>query len=123
MITTRKKQTSRGGYDTAIVLKWFAEHGLFPVAEHRFDEERKWRFDFAFPDALVALECEGGVWTGGRHTRGAGFLKDVEKYNRAALLGWRILRTTPNELCMTETIQMLKQAVKPSLNGGTSLRG
>lgn len=63
-----------------------------PVREYRFAPDRKWRFDFAWPDEKLAVEVEGGVWSGGRHTRGAGFLKDAEKYNRAALMGWRVLR-------------------------------
>ncbi|NIV32688.1 MAG: hypothetical protein GWN58_25550, partial [Anaerolineae bacterium] len=32
---------------------------------------------------------------GGRHTRGDGFAKDIEKYNEALLLGWRVLKATP----------------------------
>ena len=32
-----------------------------PVAEHRFHETRRWRFDFAWPDHRVALEIAGGV--------------------------------------------------------------
>ncbi|MCC6475013.1 MAG: hypothetical protein IT514_14870, partial [Burkholderiales bacterium] len=51
-----------------------------PVAEHRFHETRRWRFDWAWPDHRVAIEIEGGVWTAGRHTRGQGFLADIEKY-------------------------------------------
>ena len=78
-----------------------------PVAEHRFCE-RRWRFDFAWPAQMIALEVEGGVWTGGRHTRGAGFLKDLEKYNAAAALGWRVIRCTPSTLCNTDTIELLK---------------
>lgn len=65
-----------------------------PEREHRFHPTRKWRMDFAWPDAKVAAEIEGGVWTGGRHTRGSGFTADAEKYNEAALLGWRVLRFT-----------------------------
>ena len=111
-MTHRKKASSGGKYNTEVILKWFAEHGLFPVAEYRFDDTRKWRFDFAFTDARVALEVEGGVWTGGRHTRGSGFVKDIEKYNRAAELGWRIVRTTPSELGMQETIDLLKKVTR-----------
>jgi hypothetical protein len=66
-----------------------------PVQEYRFAAPRRWRFDYAWPDRLVALEVEGGIWTGGRHTRGAGFEKDIHKYNAAALVGWRLFRTTP----------------------------
>ena len=50
-----------------------------PVAEHRFAPPRRWRFDWAWPDHMLALEIEGAVWTGGRHTRGAGYLRDMEK--------------------------------------------
>ena len=78
-----------------------------PVAEHRFCE-RRWRFDWAWPAQKIALEVEGGIWTGGRHTRGEGFVKDMEKYNAAAALGWRVLRCTPSTLCKTDTIELLK---------------
>lgn len=63
-----------------------------PVREYRFAPDRKWRFDFAWPDRKLAVEVEGGVYSGGRHTRGSGYIKDLEKYNRAAVLGWCVLR-------------------------------
>jgi very-short-patch-repair endonuclease len=63
-----------------------------PHPEYRFHEQRKFRFDWAWPDRKVALEEDGGVWTRGRHTRGAGFLRDMEKLNLAVELGWRVLR-------------------------------
>lgn len=63
-----------------------------PVREHGFHPTRLWRFDFAWPERKVAVEVEGGIWTRGRHTRGAGFIGDCEKYNEAARLGWRVFR-------------------------------
>ena len=68
-----------------------------PVAEHRFCE-RRWRFDFAFIGEKVAVEIEGGVWTGGRHVRGKGYTNDMEKLNRAAAMGWTVLRFTPDQV-------------------------
>lgn len=65
-----------------------------PVREYRFYSDRLWRFDFAYPDRKIAIEVEGGTWTGGRHTRGRGFEGDCEKYNTAELLGWRVFRFT-----------------------------
>lgn len=88
-----------------------ADLGVECVKEFRFHPERKWRFDYALPAHKIALEVEGGVWTQGRHTRGQGFLGDVEKYNAAALLGWRVFRTTPSALYSRATIEMLREAV------------
>tara|TARA_R100001086_G_scaffold192604_2_gene109841 strand:- start:1266 stop:1586 length:321 start_codon:yes stop_codon:yes gene_type:complete len=69
-----------------------------PVAEFRFAAPRRWRFDWAWPEDMLALEIDGGVWTRGRHTRGAGFLRDIEKLNTAAINGWSVLRTTPDKV-------------------------
>lgn len=85
-------------------LAYFALFGL-PKAEKewRFHPERKWRFDYAWPDKKIAVEVEGGVWSGGRHTRGAGFIKDMEKYNTATVMGWKILRCQPSDLSIRKT--------------------
>lgn len=79
------------------------------VSEHRFDPDRKWRFDYAIPDHMIAIEVEGGVWTNGRHTRGLGYLKDMEKYNRAIQLGWRLIRVTPEDLVTADTMKMINE--------------
>lgn len=84
--------------------------GVTCVKEHRFHPVRKWRFDYAIPEHKIALEVEGGVWTAGRHTRPQGFLGDIEKYNTATLMGWKVLRTTPDELYGLKTIEMIKNA-------------
>lgn len=99
-------------YQPAIVAKWFDEHGLAATPEYRFDSFRKWRFDFAFLDGKVALEVQGGLFTGGRHTRGAALLKEQEKLNAAAVQGWRILYCVPQELCMQETVDMIRAALR-----------
>ena len=55
---------------------------------------KDWRWDFAWPDQKLAVECEGGVYSRGRHVRGRGFEEDCRKYNAAVTLGWRLLRFT-----------------------------
>ena len=66
-----------------------------PEREYRFAEGRKWAFDFAFPEQMVAIEIEGGTASGkSRHSRGEGFEKDCEKYNAATRLGWKVYRYT-----------------------------
>lgn len=65
-----------------------------PVQHHRFCKGRKWEFDFCYPDILIAFECEGGIFRkgGGAHSSGKAILRDIEKYNAATLLGWRVFR-------------------------------
>ena len=72
--------------------------------EYRFFPKRKWRVDFAIPEIKLAIECEGGVFTNGRHNRASGFIKDIEKYNKLNELNWRLLRYSINEFKKPEKI-------------------
>ena len=81
------------------------------VKEHQFHPKRRWRFDYAIIEHKIAIEVEGGVWTGGRHTRPQGFLGDIEKYNTATLMGWRVFRVTPDNLYKLSTLNLIKQAI------------
>lgn len=62
------------------------------VAEHKFHEERKWRFDIAIPSLKIAIEYEGIMSRKSRHTTITGYSKDCDKYNAATIAGWRVLR-------------------------------
>lgn len=81
------------------------------VKEFKFHPTRKWRFDYAIPEHKIAIEVEGGVWTGGRHISPKGFLNDMEKYNSATLMGWRVFRTIPDQLHTNATLQLLREAI------------
>ncbi len=78
-----------------------------PVREYRFHPARRWRLDYAWPDFRLAVEIEGGVWINGRHTRGRGFLGDLEKYNELAMAGWSLLRFTPKQVKDGTAIQTI----------------
>lgn len=67
-----------------------------PVREYRFNEQRKWRLDFAWPAAKLACEVDGGTgpWLRGRHVRPEGYENDCEKFNALMVEGWRCLRFT-----------------------------
>jgi len=88
--------TGRSEIEAAFAFGWRARVGELgitvkgPEREYRFDLMRRWRFDFAWPVEKVAVECDGGQWLerGGRHARD----HDREKLNRAAVMGWRVLR-------------------------------
>ena len=80
-----------------------------PEKEFRFHATRRWRFDWAFIANMLAVEQDGGVWVQGRHSRGAGQIKDMEKLNEASILGWRILRFTPKQVEKGEAALMIKR--------------
>lgn len=106
--------------------------------EYQFHPTRRWRFDFADPQAKIAVECEGGVYgfkcpkcggtgaggqckscrgTGkafGRHSRATGLENDAEKYNRAAIMGWRVLRFTTRQLKQQplQCVELIQEALK-----------
>ena len=60
--------------------------------EFRFHSTRRWRADFHLIGRQLLIEVEGGVWSQGRHTRGKGYMGDMEKYNEATALGYQIIR-------------------------------
>ncbi|MEI4974427.1 hypothetical protein U1437_09000 [Aeromonas caviae] len=69
-----------------------------PATELLFHPKRKWRFDYAWEEQKLALEVHGGIHSGGRHTRGRGFVEDRAKMNEATLLGWTVLEVTPEHI-------------------------
>lgn len=79
--------------------------------EFYFSPDRQWRFDYCIPQHMIFIEVEGGVWTGGRHTRPQGFLNDAEKYNSATALGWKMIRVTPPTLLSESTINLIKKTI------------
>lgn len=99
---------------TDLFCKMCVAQGLpRPQAEYRFHPARKWRLDWAFErdGKKVALEMEGVSKTGAsRHQAIGGFLKDMEKYNEAALAGWLVLRCTVRQFETGEVFALLKRA-------------
>lgn len=113
----RARSTRRAIGWERILARLVVEAGLpRPTLEHPFSKElgRKHRFDLAWPERMLALEIDGGVWLagGGRHNRGSGFLKDQEKFNLAAQLGWRVLRCTPSDVSQGRALQLLRESLR-----------
>lgn len=78
--------------------------------EYLFSPSRKWRIDFAWPDKYLAVEIEGGTWSNhSRHTRGSGYLKDIEKYNMLTLCGFHLLRFIPKQIQNGEALGIIEQ--------------
>lgn len=89
--------------DYSLIFKIISQElGIEIVPEFKFHPTRKWRFDFAIPASKIAIEVEGGLWLGGRHNRPASMILDFEKYNEAAMCGWRLLKYTPQQLAVNK---------------------
>lgn len=115
---TLTNQQKKESGSVRLVLDFWASEGVpRPFTELRFHRDRKWRFDFAWPDLAflcggVYLEVQGGLFTQGRHTRGPALLKEYEKINAATELHWRPLFCTPKELLTVALTRRIKRALR-----------
>lgn len=82
------------------------------ICEYKFDSKRKWRFDFCLPKNKLAIECEGGTYSGGRHVTGKGYAKDCEKYNAASAQGWTVFRFTSDMIKSGKAILFVQDFLK-----------
>lgn len=64
------------------------------VTEYKFLTDRRFRFDWYMPKFRTGIEYEGIVAGKSRHTTLKGYTNDAEKYNLAALNGFKVLRYT-----------------------------
>lgn len=89
------RQPQIPGAAPLLLEKHLEELGLKFVKEFSFALPRKWRFDYLLTSAKgwkCAIEIEGGIWTNGAHVRGKHYESDMEKYNSAAVAGYKVLR-------------------------------
>jgi very-short-patch-repair endonuclease len=114
------KFSNRSRWEDLLLFQIKAMKLPLPVSEHKFHPERKWRFDLAYVDKLLAIEIEGGIWNMGRHVRPSGFINDIEKYNAATLLGWRVLRFDPKKIQNGDAVALLNQVLSKG-NGKPAL--
>lgn len=99
---------------TAAFLARLAQEGLpLPAQEFRFYAPRLWRADFCWPNERLILEVQGGIFVNGRHSRGAALLREWDKLNTAAGLGFRVIYTQPADLLSVATIVFIRAALKP----------
>lgn len=99
------------------LLRAIREAGLpEPEREYMFAKciGRRWRADFCWPDLMIIVEVEGGVWKRGRHVRPWGFEKDAEKYNAAIELGYSLYRYTAKTIKNGNAIKQLKRVLRSS---------
>jgi hypothetical protein len=103
---------TRNGYNKDIVTAYFKSMKIpVPSYEYKFYDGRNWRLDIAWPYERLCIEVQGGIFVYGRHSRGAALLKEWEKLNTLASLGWRVLYCQPRDLCMMETCKWILAAL------------
>lgn len=78
-----------------------------------------YRLDFAWPDFKLAVEVQGGTWSGGRHTRGAGYEHDRRRQNRLQLAGWIVLEFTGSMIDSGEALGMIIEFFEKAKRGET----
>lgn len=79
--------------------------------EFRFHPKRKWRADFHLIDKKILIEVEGGIWSDGRHTRGKGYIGDMEKYNSATMMGYQVIRFSTEQVKSGSAIEQIEKMV------------
>ena len=106
-----RKEMRRAGKKNltdGFLMLWEQGERPEPLREFRFHPMRKWRFDLAWPEAKLAVEFDGGVFTGGGHNRGVLFTDNAAKQNAAVMLDWRLLRYTTLDL-RTRPMQVVEE--------------
>lgn len=77
-----------------VLSEYCKVNGYSLLTEHRFHDARKFRFDWAIKEVMIAVEYEGLNSEKSRHTTKSGFTTDATKYNLAQEAGWRVYRFT-----------------------------
>ena len=101
--------------------------GITFEREVRFAPPRRWRADFLIhtrDGSGLLIEIDGGAFSGGRHTTGDGFRRDIEKSNAAVLAGWRVLHFLPEHVTDGVALATIERALLPvalfrEMRGGT----
>ena len=101
-----KKQSAGSKGEEALAAQLLAA-GVGFEREQTLIPKRRFRFDFLITGSDLVIEVEGGTWSGGRHTSGAGFRSDCYKYNLALELGYRVLRYTTDMVTKGEAIAQI----------------
>jgi len=106
-----QKKAKREALEDAFALQILAHFLPAPIREYPFHPRRRWRFDFAWPEQMVAVEVDGGEWVQGRHWRPKGVSEDREKAIAADRLGWRVLHFTGSQVKDGSAIKTLHEVM------------
>ncbi len=83
-----------------------------PIREYQAIKGRMFRFDFAWLDARLLVEVNGGTYTKGAHSTGQGIARDYEKANLAVLQGWRVLTFDGKSVKDGTAVEVIRKALE-----------
>jgi hypothetical protein len=83
--------------------------------QFRFHPHRQWRFDFVLSHQ-IAVECQGGIWRHMGHSTGVGISGDCVKYCHAAMMGWRVMPVTLQQVKSGKALHWIKGALSAAEN-------
>jgi len=90
--------------------------GIQVEREFYFARPRRWRSDFRIVGTKILVEYEGGLFmeSGGAHKAVGNILRDIQKYNAAAIAGWTLIRITPKFIPDGQALKWVEDALKSS---------
>jgi hypothetical protein len=107
-----RQQSEKG--PKAAFLRQLAIAGISePVREHVFAKPRRWRFDYCWPEMMIAVEYQGIF--GARNTSHAsvGNLKrDYRKFTEASLRGWLLILIDADSVQTGDALAWVERAVR-----------
>ena len=74
--------------------EWCKANKYHLLTEQRFDQVRRWKFDWMVCGLVVAIEYEGLASKRNGHTSKKGYSDNTEKYSQANIQGIKLLRYT-----------------------------
>ena len=105
-----KKKSARSELQEALEFQLNALRIPFE-REVEFCKPRKFRADFILTredGRKLIVEVQGGVWVGGRHSRGGGMESDGEKSALAAIGGYQLMNVTGNHVKKGKAVDWVK---------------
>lgn len=92
--------------------------GIQVEREFYFARPRRWRSDWLVIGSTVLIEFEGGLFKKREagHSSVTGILRDIEKYNEAAIAGWIVIRITPKHVVSGAALSWVIEAVNSCRN-------
>lgn len=106
------REKHESAYFLHVVLPLAAKGYPRPKPQAQLIPERRYRIDYAFLEARLAVEIQGQIWRKGGHTSGRGITRDAEKYNALTCIGWKLLIITPEMINDGSALEWTERALR-----------